>query len=73
MPLWLRHFVKIKKSHPKCISLGYLKINAIGNKFSEFPCLIEKNQDVFIVAESKLDSSFLEIQFLPKEIGKPYR
>ena len=29
-----------KESHPKCVSLGYLKINSI-NKFSDILCLIE--------------------------------
>ena len=26
---------EIKKSHPKCVSLGYLNINSIRNKFSD--------------------------------------
>ena len=71
MPLWLRHFVKIKKSRRKCVSLGYLNINAIRNKLSDVLCLIENNLDVFTVAKGKLDSSFPESQFLLEGMRKP--
>lgn len=55
---------KNKKSYPKCVSLEYLKISLIRNKFSDIPSLIGNNLDVFIVAKTKLDSSFTESQFL---------
>ena len=28
-----------KNSHPKCVSLGYLNINSIRNKFSDIPLI----------------------------------
>ena len=49
-----------KISHPKRVSLGYLNINSIRNRFSSIPCLNENNLDVFAMAETKLYSSFLE-------------
>ena len=49
-----------KKSHPKCVSIGYLNINSKRNKFSDIPFSIENNLDVFIIAETKLVSSFPE-------------
>ena len=49
-----------KISHPKCVLLGYLSTNSIRNRFSSTPCLIENVLDVFAMAETKLDSSFLE-------------
>ena len=52
-----------KKSHPKCVSVGYLSIK---NKFSNIP-LIENKLDAFTVAKMKLDSSFPESQILLEE------
>ena len=53
-----------KNSHPKCVSPGYLNIDSKRNKFSDISCFIEDNLDVFLVAETRLDSTFPEIQFL---------
>ena len=61
---WQNNAAVVKKSHLKCVLLGYLKINSIRNKYSHIPCLIENNLDVFITAETKLGSSFPESQFL---------
>ena len=66
----LSHF---KTNHPQCISLGYLNINSVRNKFYSIPPLIEHNIDIFALAETKLDSSFPESQFLLEGMKKPYR
>ena len=62
-----------KKSHPKCVSIGYLNINSKRNKFSDISFSIENNLDVFIIAETKLVSSFPESEFLLEGMRKPYR
>ena len=62
-----------KKSHQKCVTLGYLNINSIEKSFSDISCLIENNLDIFIVAETKLDSSFPESLFLVEGMTKPCR
>ena len=62
-----------KLSHPKCVSLAYLNINSIQNKFSSIPHLIDNNLDIFAIAETKLDSSFPESQFLLPGMRKPFR
>ena len=66
----VRHF---KTNHPQCVSLGYLNINFVRNKFYSIPPLIEHNIDIFALAETKLDSSFPESQFLLEGMKKPYR
>ena len=60
-------------SHPKCVSLEYLNINSIRNKFSSIPHLIDNNLDIFAIAETKLDSSFPESQFILTGMRKPFR
>ena len=62
-----------KLSHPKCVSLGYLNINSIRNKFSSIPHLIDNNLDIFAIANTKLDSSFPESQFILSGMRKPFR
>ena len=49
-----------KTNHPQCVSLGYLNINSVMNKFYCIPPLIEHNIDIFALAETKLDSLFPE-------------
>ena len=66
----LSHFIT---KHPQCVSLGYLNINSVRNKFYSIPPLIEHNIDTFAIAEAKLDSSFAKNQFLLKGMKKPYR
>ena len=63
----------IKTNHPQCVSLGYLNINSLRNKFYSIPPLIEHNIDIFPVAETKLGSSFPESQFPLEGMKKPYR
>ena len=58
----------MKTNHPQRVSLGYLNINSVMNKFYSIPPLKEHN-----IAERKLDSSFPEIQFLLEGMKKPYR
>ena len=53
----LRHF---KTNHPQCVSLGYLNINPVRNKFYSNPPLIEHNIDIFALAETKFNSFWKE-------------
>ena len=59
-------------SHPKCFSLGYLNINSIRNKFSSILHLRDNNLGIFAIAETKLDSSFPESQFILPGMRKPF-
>ena len=42
-----------KLSHFKCVSLWYLNINSIRNKFSSIPHWIDNNLDIFPIPEAK--------------------
>ena len=48
--------------------MGYLNINSVRNKFFSIPHLIDNN-----IAETKLDSSFPDSQFLMPGMRKPFR
>ena len=54
---------KLRSEHPKNILLGHLNINSVRNKFESSNELIRNNFDIFIIMESKLDSSFPDSQF----------
>ena len=53
--------MKIKKT--KNVFLGHLNINSIKNKFGSVWELIKDTFDIFLLSESKLDSSFPDDQF----------
>ena len=42
---------------------GHLNINSIRNKFEALELFVKENFDIFLVSESKLDSSFPDTQF----------
>ena len=42
-----------KLSQPKCVSLAYLNINSMRNKFSSISHLIDNNLDIFAVAKTR--------------------
>ena len=59
--------------NPKDIICSYININSIRNKFDNLCDLISKNVDILSVAETKLDSSFRNSQFLIPGFHEPMR
>ena len=55
------------------VIIGYLNINSIRNKFDALRDIITANTDILMVAETKIDSSFLRGQFLIDRFAAPYR
>ena len=55
------------------IILGHLNINSLRNKFESLQEQINKNVDILLISEIKLDNSFLTGQFLIKGYSAPYR
>ena len=53
----------MKRKKPKHVFLGHLNITSIKNKFDPVWELIKDTFDVFLLSESKLDSSFPDDQF----------
>ena len=54
----------LRIKHPKNVFLGHLNINSLRNKFESVNELIKDTFDIFMLSESKLDSSFPDNQFL---------
>ena len=47
----------------KNLFLGHLNVNCVRNKFEALEFLIKDKSDIFLVSESKVNSSFPEAQF----------
>ena len=69
----LEHLRYIRASNPKKLTLGHLNINSIPNKFDGIMDIVSTNLDVFLISETKIDSSFPEAQFLHDGYSKPHR
>ena len=54
----------MKRKKPKNVFLGHLNINSIKNKFQSVRELIKDTFDIFLLSESKPDSSFSDDLFL---------
>ena len=53
--------------------ISYININSIRNKFLDIECLLKDKVDILTIAESKLDKSFPEKQFMLSGYKKPLR
>ena len=63
----------LRIKNPKNIVFSYININSIRNKFDNLCDLISKNVDILSVAETKLDPSFPNSQFLIPGFHEPMR
>ena len=52
---------------------GHLNINSIRNKFEFLEDVINRNLDIILLSETKLDDSFPSAEFILKRYGVPYR
>ena len=55
------------------IVIGHLNINSIRNKFESLKYIIDKNVDILLISETKLDDTFPENQFCISGFHPPYR
>ena len=53
--------------------MGHLNINSLRNKFEALQYIVNRNLDIILLPETKLDDSFLSAQFMLKNFGIPYR
>ena len=53
----------LRRKFTKSLFFGELNVNSVRNKFEALEFLIKEKFDIFLVSESKLDSSFPEAQF----------
>ena len=63
----------MKENCPNKLIVGHLNINSIRNKFEFFEDVINRNLDIILLPEAKLDDSFPSAEFILKEYGVPYR
>ena len=67
------HLGKLRSKNPKSIIFSYININSIRNKFENLCDMVGNNVDVLSIAETKLDSSFPNAQFLLPAFQEPLR
>ena len=65
------HEIKIK--NPDRLIIGHLNVNSLRNKFEMLEELIKDKIDIFLISETKLDSSFPSGQFVIKGYSTPFR
>ena len=53
--------------------MAHLNINSISNKFDGIMDLVAKKLDLFLISETKIDSSFPDAQFSYEGYSKPHR
>ena len=59
--------------NPKRVIMGHLNINSIPNIFDGIMDLVAKKLDLFLISETKIDSSFPDAQFSYEGYSKPHR
>ena len=60
-------------SYPNNIIIGHLNINFIRNKFEMLSLSVAQYVDILMLSKTKLDSTFLSIQFLINGFSVPHR
>ena len=63
----------MKENFSNKIIVGHLTINSLRNKFEALKCIINRNLDIILLSETKLDDSFPLAQFMLKNYGILYR
>ena len=63
----------LRLKNPKKVMLGHLNINSIPNKFTGIMDLVKNNLDIFLISETKIDSSFPDAQFYCEGYSSPHR
>ena len=63
----------MKTRSPDELILGQVNINSVRNKFDSLIYMLDKNFDIFLISETKLDDSFSSAQFKIEVFTTPYR
>ena len=63
----------MKENSPNIIVVRHLNINFLRNKSEVFQFTINRNLDIILLSEAKLDDSFPSAQLMLKNFGIPYR
>ena len=65
------HEIRIKNASR--LTIGHLNVSSLRNKFEMIEELIKDKIDIFLISETKLDSSFPSWQFVIKGYSSPFR
>ena len=65
------HEKRIKNANR--LIIGHLNVNSLRNKFEMLEELIKDKIEIFLISETKLDSSFPSGQFIIKGYSTPFR
>ena len=63
----------MKENSPNKLIVVHLNINSIRNKLEFLEDVINRNLDIILLLETKLDDSYHSAQFILKGYGVPYR
>ena len=63
----------MKENSPNKIVAGHLNIYSLRNKFEALQFIINRNLDIILLSETKLNDSFPSAKFMLKNFGIPYR
>ena len=65
------HEIRIKNANR--LIIRHLNVNSLRNKFQMLEKLIRDKIDIFLISETRLDSSFPSGQFVTKSYSTPFR
>ena len=63
----------LRAKHPNNVSIAYLNINSVRNKFNQLKEYMGNAINILMIAETKLDGTFPDSQFKMPGMKKPYR
>ena len=67
------HLKNRRLENPKKVMLGHLNINSIPKKFEGIMDLVKGKLDIFLISETKIDTSFPDEQFCCEGYSIPHR
>ena len=63
----------LKLKNANKIIMGHLNINSLRNKFESLKYIVDKNVDILLISETKLNDTYPSSQFLIEGFHPPYR
>ena len=64
---------KLQLKNINRLDIGHLNINSLPSKFGQLKLIIEKNIDILVITETKIDSSFRSSHFIIEGFSMPFR
>ena len=68
-----RGFNDLRNQNPFRVTIGHININSIRNKFEPPVSFINNNLYILMISETKIDDTFLGLQFSIENFSVPYR